>query len=153
MPITSVRAGKTPGTSGRRSVHYRDAQGRTREGKILSASTVVAASTLVRATNVVTATVGAGHGLTVGKVVVVDGTTDNTFDGTFTITVANPTDVRWAQVAADQPAGGAGTIQVQNGRRLELTSLRTARATRIRDHVAPATTMRSTDAYFRHYGS
>jgi hypothetical protein len=152
MSLQTVRPGKTPGTSGRRSVAYRSLTGRTYEGKILGASTVVNVTTLTRATNVVNAVVAPGHGLTLGKRVTVDGATNNTFDGTFIVTFVNSTNVQWAQVAADEPAGGAGTIQVTGGRRVELVSQRGGtRAARIRDHVGPGLTMKSVDSYFYSY--
>jgi hypothetical protein len=43
---------------------------------------------------------------------------------------------------------GPGSV---SGLMLELVSLRTDRASRIRDDVPPATTMKSTNAYFFHW--
>jgi hypothetical protein len=100
----------------------------------------------------VTAQVASSAGILVGKRITVDLPTA-TYDGTFIVTVVNPTDIRWAQVAADDPnAGGAGTLRVSEGLILELTSMFTKdRASRIKTHVGPAVTMKSVDSYFYSY--
>lgn len=68
---------------------------------------VVSAS---RTSNVVTAVLEtADHGIRVGDSVVVD-LSDNTYDGTFTVTEVSGAQIKWNQVAANDPSGGTGTV-------------------------------------------
>lgn len=152
--LTGIRAGKTPGTSGRRSVTYRSLSGRTYEGVVKGASPTIAITSAARASNLVIAQVADSTGIRVGKRVTID-LPDASFDGNFIVTVVNPTDIRWAQVAADAAnAGGAGTLRVTEGLILELVSASPAsRASRLRTHVGPAVTMKSVDSYFYSFGA
>ncbi len=68
-------------------------------------------SAIARATNVVTVTTTAAHGFIVGDRVTVNGVTNNTFDGTFTVAaIVSTTQFRYAQTAANASSSG-GTVR------------------------------------------
>jgi hypothetical protein len=64
-----------------------------------------------RTSNVVTVNVGLlGHGINVGDTVIVN-LTDDTYDGTFTVTAVSGTLISWSQVAANDVSSGSGTVE------------------------------------------
>jgi Phage tail protein len=75
----------------------------------LSKPITVAAGTVSRTSNVVTWNAPANHGVRVGDSLTVD-LTDNTYDGTFTVTAVDGNVITWAQVVANDTDGGTGTI-------------------------------------------
>lgn len=75
-------------------------------GTLVDYAAVTAGS---RTSNVVTVTVPAGHPFRVGDVITAN-LTDNTYDGTFTVTATTATTITWAQTAANDASAGTGTV-------------------------------------------
>lgn len=73
----------------------------------------VAVTTLARVSNVVTATVAAGHNISVGQRITIAGAVGATtsFNGTFTVSAVTATTFTYAQTAADDAAATPGTYQ------------------------------------------
>jgi hypothetical protein len=99
-PQTAANAGTSTGTV-KRLQNTNVKSGLTRS---------TAFSAVARTNGIVTATVVAGHPWRVGDVVAVDAAVGS-YDGVFAITeLPSATQIRWRQAAADDAAGGAGTI-------------------------------------------